>query len=109
MKKRKRRSDRNQAIYQITNIVTNETYVGLTVVSYNGNAVRTINRRFQKHVQRAMTENKTWTLSESIRKYGSENFKTELVIVVRGKELAHQIETDIINEFKPALNTFKRN
>ena len=103
---RKRRSDRNQAIYMLENTITGEQYIGLTVVSYRGNAERTIQRRFLKHVQRAMTENKNWGLSRNIRKYGAEAFIVMLVDVVRGKAEAHKVETSLINELQPALNTF---
>lgn len=105
-KQRKRRSDRNQAIYMLENTITGEQYIGLTVVSYRGNAERTIQRRFLKHVQRAMTERKDWGLSRNIRKYGAEAFIVMLVDVVRGKAEAHKVETGLINELQPALNTF---
>jgi len=104
--KRKRRNDRNQAIYMLENTITGEQYIGLTVVSYRGNAERTIQRRFLKHVQRAKTENKDWGLSRNIRKYGAEAFIVMLVDVVRGKAAAHKVETALINELQPALNTF---
>ncbi len=107
LKNRKRRSDRNQAIYLIENTVTGEQYIGLTVVSFGGNAKRTIQRRFLKHVQRAKSESKDWVLSNNIRKYGAENFVTSLLGVVRGKGLAHKIETQLIKDCDPALNTFK--
>ncbi len=103
---RKRRNDRNQAIYMLENTITGEQYIGLTVVSYRGNAERTIQRRFLKHVQRAKTENKDWGLSRNIRKYGAEAFIVMLVDVVRGKAEAHKVETALINELQPALNTF---
>lgn len=107
LKKRKRRSDRNQAIYLIENKITSEQYIGLTAVSFGGNAVRTVRRRFLKHVQRARTENKDWSLSNSIRQYGADNFVASLLTVVRGKKTAHKIETQMIKECNPALNTFK--
>lgn len=105
-KQRKRRSDRNQAIYCIQNMKTGEQYIGLTVVSYGGNAQRTIRRRFLKHIQRAKTENKDWGLSRSIRKYGAESFQIALVEVVRGKKAAHARETELIKQYQPRLNTF---
>jgi hypothetical protein len=107
LKNRKRRSDRNQAIYLIENTITGEQYIGLTVVSFGGNAKRTVRRRFLKHVQRAHTESKDWALSNSIRQYGSDNFVATLLSVIRGKGIAHKIETQLIKEYSPALNTFK--
>lgn len=106
--KRKRRCDRNQALYYIKNVVTGDDYIGLTAVSYRGNVERTIARRFLKHVQRALTENKSWGLSCSIRKYGAENFVIQPIEVVRGKKQAHARETELIDECNPSLNTFKK-
>lgn len=107
-KQRKRRSDRKHAIYLLENTVTGEQYIGITAVSYNGNAMRTVNRRFLKHKQRANKENKGWRLSDSIRKYGSKAFDVIVLEVIRGKSLAHKIETLLINEVQPQLNTFKK-
>jgi transposase len=103
---RKRRSDRNQVIYLLRNIVTGQEYIGLTVLSYGGNARRTVHRRVQKHIQRAYAEDKNWGLSRSIREWGPESFTYSVVEVVRGKAEAHQRETYLINSLKPALNTF---
>ena len=105
---RKRRSDRNHVIYMIKNIVTNQLYIGITVLSYRGNAQRTADRRVQKHVQRAFTENKNWALCESFRKYEPENHEYWVHDIVRGKALAHQTEVSLIDEFRPQLNTFKK-
>lgn len=103
---RKRRTDRNQVIYYIRNLVTDQEYIGLTVLSFNGNVKRTLIRRMQKHMQRAMTENKDWGLSRSLREYGNENFVFGVVEVVRGKKAAHARETELINTLQPQLNTF---
>ena len=103
---RKRRTDRNHAIYVITNVLTCEQYVGITAVSYSGNIKRTLNRRMQKHMQRAMTENKNWGLSKNLREFGAEAFTFGLLEVVRGKRPAHARETILINTVQPAMNTF---
>ena len=105
---RKRRSDRNHVVYMIKNTVTDQLYIGITVLSYRGNAQRTLDRRVQKHVQLAYTENKTWALCESFRKYEPENHEYWVHDVVRGKALAHQTEVSLIDEFRPQLNTFKK-
>jgi hypothetical protein len=103
MKSRKRRQDTKHAVYMLVNTITNENYIGITVC---GNAVKqALKVRFQKHVRRALTENKSWALCESIRNYGAENFVVLLVDVVRGRLAAHAYERDIINNELPALNT----
>ena len=106
-KARKRRSDRNQLIYVITNTVNGDQYIGLTALSFAGAVKRTLNRRMQKHMQRALDENKNWGLSKALRQYGSKAFTYGLVEVVRGKKEAHVRETQLIKDYNPALNTFK--
>ena len=103
---RKRRTDRNQVIYFIQDKVTLEYYIGLTALCYNGNVRKTLIRRMQKHMQRALTENKNWGLSRALRERGAECFVFGVVEVVRGKRPAHARETELINTLQPALNTF---
>jgi len=103
---RKRRTDRNQVIYFIQDKVTLEYYIGLTAVCFAGNLRKTLNRRMQKHMQRALTENKDWGLSRALRQNGAERFVFGVVEVVRGKRPAHARETELINTLQPALNTF---
>lgn len=103
---RKRRTDRNQVIYFIEDVVTREVYIGLTALSFKGNVFRTLRRRMQKHMQRALAENKDWGLSRALRERGAERFVFGVVEVVRGKKPAHARETELINTMQPALNTF---
>jgi hypothetical protein len=103
---RKRRTDRNQVIYYIQDTVTLEYYIGLTALSFKGNVRRTLYRRMQKHMQRALTENKNWGLSRALRERGAESFVFGVIEVIRGKRPAHARETELINTLQPALNTF---
>jgi hypothetical protein len=103
---RKRRTDRNQVIYYIQDTVTLEYYIGLTAVCYAGNVRKTLTRRMQKHMQRALTENKNWGLSRALRERGANSFVFGVVEVVRGKRPAHARETELINTLQPVLNTF---
>ena len=103
---RKRRTDRNQVIYFIQDTVTLECYIGLTALSFKGNVRNTLRRRMQKHMQRAMTENKNWGLSRALRERGADRFVFGVIEVVRGKRPAHARETELINTMQPALNTF---
>ena len=105
-KQRKRRSDRNQVIYFIQDVVTQDYYIGLTALCFKGNVRKTLTRRMQKHMQRALTENKDWGLSRALRERGAERFVFGVVEVVRGKKAAHAYETELINTMQPALNTF---
>jgi GIY-YIG catalytic domain len=100
---RKRRQDTKHAVYMLVNTNTNEHYVGITVC---GNAVKqALKVRLQKHVRRALTENKDWALCRSIREHGVEAFAMLLVDVVRGRKPAHSVEREIINSYSPELNT----
>ena len=103
---RKRRTDRNQVIYFIQDNVTLEYYIGLTAMEFSGNVRKTLNRRMQKHMQRALAENKNWGLSRALRERGAERFVFGVVEVVRGKRPAHARETELINTLQPSLNTF---
>lgn len=103
MMKRKVRSDRKHAIYVITNVVTEEQYIGVTVCS--GNLRKALKVRVQKHVRRALTENKQWALCRSIREHGVDAFEYGLVEVVRGKAEAHARERELTREHQPVLNT----
>jgi len=103
MLKRKARSDRNHAIYAITNNVTGDFYIGVTVAS--GSVSKGLKVRFQKHVRRALTENKTWALCCSIREFGPEVFGYQLLEIVRGKKQAHAREREITATMAPTLNT----
>jgi hypothetical protein len=103
---RKRRTDRNQVIYFIQDVVTNDYYIGLTAMCFNGNVRKTLTRRMQKHMQRALAENKNWGLSRALRERGAERFVFGVIEVVRGKRPAHARETELINTLQPVLNTF---
>ena len=103
---RKRRTDRNQVIYFIQDKVTLEYYIGLTALCFAGNVRKTLVRRMQKHMQRAITENKNWGLSRALREQGADRFVFGVVEIVRGKRPAHERETLLINTLQPALNTF---
>ena len=103
MMKRKTRTDRNHAIYVITNVVTTEQYIGVTVCS--GNLKKALKVRMQKHVRRALTENKDWALCNSIREFGVEAFTYGLVETLRGKAPAHARERELTRVYNPALNT----
>ena len=104
-KTRKRRNDCTHLIYVINNIVTGEQYFGITVKNVGG-VRKTLHRRIQKHVQRALAEDKGWALSRSIREHGSVAFTYGLLETVRGRLAAHSRERELINRYKPQLNTF---
>lgn len=101
-KRRKRRTDRNHLVYKIQ--VKSLVYIGVTHVD-RGSPSKSLRRRWLKHVQRALTENKQWKLCSAIRKHGPEAFTVEIVKVVRGKTVAHDVERELIRVLKPKLNT----
>ncbi len=101
---RKKRSDRNHVIYEILNTENNKSYIGVTAAvgrAFNYSA----KLRFQKHCSRARKENKDWSLYNDMRKYGPDVYEVSVVAVVRGKALAHQIETDYLKKYNYKLNS----
>lgn len=104
MLNRKKRSDRNHVIYEIVNSENGKSYIGITVA---------IGRRFhysaklrlQKHFSRARKENKQWALYIDMREHDESVYDLFIVDVVRGKKLAHQLETELLKEFNYELNS----
>ena len=100
---RKKRCDRNHAIYMITCLLTNERYIGVTVI--RGRAFQgSVKTRWEGHVYHAMIEGRDYPLQRAIRQHGPSAFKHELLRVIRGKKEAHQIELDLIKSIGPELN-----
>jgi len=100
---RKKRSDRNHIIYKLTNTVTQETYIGVTVVT--GRAyLKSLRSRWIRHIYKANIGMAEFPISISIRTHGEESFTREILTVVRGKKPAFQAEAKLINEHKPKLN-----
>jgi len=102
--KRKTRSDRTHIIYQATCVATGELYVGVTAKTQPTLAL-SLWTRWRKHLQRARTENKEWTLCKAIRKHGADAFEVIIIETVRGKALAHARERELTVELGATLNT----
>lgn len=101
---RKKRSDRNHVIYQITCNETNDVYIGLTVAV--GRAfLNSVKVRLQKHLSAAKCDGKDWVFSEFIRSNPTSTFTYEVVDVIRGRKPAHEYERGLIAFFEPSLNT----
>lgn len=100
---RKKRTDRNHVIYQLTCGETGDLYIGLTVA--RGRAyIKSAMTRFQQHCYRAEVElDKDWALYDAMRKHDS--WYVEILEVVRGKTDAHKREREIISVVNPTLNT----
>lgn len=79
--------------------------MGITYVERRIGVDKSMRRRWQKHVLRALTEDKNWKLCKAIRKHGAEKFVVKIHDVVRGKDAAHELERALIRKMKPKLNT----
>lgn len=102
---KKKRCDRNHVVYRITCVDTGDEYIGITVAL--GQAfVRSVKIRFQKHVSRAMREEKEWNLCTALRQFADARWTYEVVEVIRGRKAAHQRERELIGMYEPSLNTF---
>lgn len=100
-KTRKRRSDRRHIIYMLTNESNDNTYIGVTA----GFRLKDLRVRVNKHVQRALREDKDWLLCKEIRKHGPDSFTYQILEIVKGKAEAHSRERELINTLCPRLNT----
>lgn len=99
---RKKRSDRTHIIYMIES--ENDFYLGVTAKTEKS-IDRSVQVRFNKHIYRSRSENKSWLLYESMRNKGIDSFTISIVEVLRGKTVAHKRERELIREFNPNLNT----
>ena len=98
---RKKRNDRNYILYQIT--VDDQTYIGLTVAI--GRAfLKSVKIRVQKHIARALIENKDWSLCHAIQ--DAESISYSVIEVIRGRKNAYARERELIAEYQPELNDF---
>lgn len=102
--KRKKRADRMHVIYLVTCTNTGEQYVGLTVCAGN-TPQKAVQGRWQRHVTRALTQAKEWTLCQAIRLHGAEAFLVEVAEKVRGKAQAHERERELTKQLGAGLNT----
>ena len=105
MMNRKKRSDRNHVLYRVICQDTGDSYIGLTVAQ--GQAfVRSVKVRWQKHVSRAIREDKDWSMCQFIRDNANASFTYEVLEIVRGRKPAYQRERELIAKYSPTLNTF---
>jgi hypothetical protein len=83
--------------------IGDQSYIGLTVA--NGRAFgKAVKLRVQKHISRAMIEEKDWSICDALR--GAEVVEYEVLEVIRGRKPAHQRERVLIGTLNPSLNTF---
>ena len=102
---RKKRSDRTHIIYMLES--GDDFYLGVTAKTAS-TVNKSVQVRFNKHVYRSRSEDKSWMLYETMRERGLDSFTVSIVAVVRGKTEAHKMERELIREYKPNLNTDMR-
>jgi hypothetical protein len=99
---RKKRCDRNYILYELIG-PDGSNYIGLTVAlgqAYN----KSVKIRTQKHVSRALKENKNWSLCNYLRVVDYIEYR--VLEVIRGRKNAYNRERELISEINPVLNDF---
>lgn len=99
---RKKRSDRSHVIYMLEH--GDDFYIGVTAKT-ESTVLKSVKTRFNKHVYRSRTEDKSWLLYEKMRDTDCAGWVLGIVEVVRGKAQAHARERELIRAFRPNLNT----
>ena len=103
---RKKRTDRNHVIYQLT--VGTLRYVGVTAKT-ESTALKSARTRAAKHFYRAHTEALDWSLCSVLRLLEDKSQITVAVLeVIRGKAEAHRREVELRRQLRPELNTDTR-
>ena len=100
-KARKKRSDRQHAIYEIC--IAGQSYIGITAKTQS-TILKSVKIRFAKHAERARNENKPWPLYKALKKHGAGNAQLFLIETIRGKAAAHRREVELIQLMNPTLN-----
>ena len=98
---RKKRSDRTHVIYMLEH--GDDFYIGVTAKT-ESTPLKSVKTRWNKHVYRSRTEDKSWLLYEKLRAH-DEGWTLGVVAVVRGKTEAHNLERELIRQYMPNLNT----
>jgi group I intron endonuclease len=86
-------------IYQITNQITNDFYIGKTI--------NKIQVRFYHHKYNAINKKSQTYLHRAIRKYGIENFSIIVLEEIQQKELLNEKEIFWIEKLLPKYNMTK--
>lgn len=84
-----------KGVYKITNIINNKVYIGKSLES--------IEKRWRLH----KTGHGSKHLFNSIKKYGIENFKFEIIEVI--EENINEVEIKYIDEFKSYISEYGYN
>lgn len=82
-------------VYQITNKVNDEFYIGITT--------KTLKERFNKHMVDARYGRK-YKLHNAIRKYGTDNFTIKKIDEVKTIEELRNREIELIEKLNPSYN-----
>lgn len=102
---RKRRVDRTHVVYMLNH--GTDFYIGVTAKT-ESTVLKSVKTRFNKHIYRSRSENKSWFLYEKLRATNCEGWTITVLAVHRGKSVAHKHERELFQIYKPNLNTDMR-
>lgn len=88
------------SIYKITNTINNKKYIGQTI--------REPKERWQEHKKKANNNTDNTPLARAIRKYGWDNFTTEVIDTANSQQEADEKEKYWIKYYKTCIQEFGR-
>ena len=97
--------DRPHIVYELS--VNGSTYIGTTNVESKLGVEGSLRRRIAKHWYRLKdTKRNTWTLYKAIAELDSrEQIGRRVLALCDSKRAGHEVETQLIAELKPVLNS----
>lgn len=96
--------DRDHVLYYIEDVNTSEFYIGVTALLPCGNVYKSLQRRMQRHRNRAFKEMGHYKLCKALRGRSLRRFVFGTIEVVSGKRAAYDREQQLIKSLRPEFN-----
>ena len=103
-RKSRPRADRRHVVYRRVYPPTGVSYIGITAV-IDRSPDRSVRKRWTQHLWHARVGGREGPLADLIRVCGDDPWLVQVVEVVKGKAVAHDLEMRLIRDESPSLNT----